>query len=75
MIYHVISRENYKCPWCDKARDLLSSKGLLYSDWKLSTSELKMMSTVLGFTTIPQIFYDGKRIGGYDDLVKHLEEE
>ncbi|KAJ3002316.1 hypothetical protein HKX48_002380 [Thoreauomyces humboldtii] len=61
------------CPWCDKAKALLSSKGVAYWTVDLDTVEggeqmhgyLKELN---GQTTVPSIYVAGKHVGGYSDL-------
>lgn len=70
--YTIISRENYKCPWCDKAAEVLDEKGLPYSLRKLPSDDLKVVAAESGMNTIPIIFKGLELIGGYDDLIQHL---
>ena len=76
MFYTVIGRE--KCPYCEKAKDLLIDKGAVYHYIPI-TDELKTVVKLIGFKTVPIIFLNASSlpwpilIGGYDDLVKHFE--
>lgn len=59
------------CPYCRAAKDLLRSKGVAFREVDVSGDDaarerLTRMSG--GRTTVPQIFVDGKAMGGYDDL-------
>lgn len=67
-MYTILGRPN--CKWCDKAKELLSSKGEEYKYIDV-TSEVWVVSLMMrgGFTTVPLIFNKGsKPIGGYTDL-------
>lgn len=58
------------CPYCDKAKELLKSKGFEYEeiDCSFSTEKTKEMMVRSGRETYPQIFFDSTHIGGFDDL-------
>lgn len=61
------------CPYGLKARDLLRRKGFTVEDRLLkSREEVDTFKTKHDVSTTPQIFIDGIRIGGYDDLRRHL---
>lgn len=69
----VISMPN--CVWCQRAIKLLEENGLAYE--KYDIKENNVMGEFIksaGFTTVPQIFTDGKLIGGHDSLVAYLNE-
>lgn len=59
------------CGFCFKALQLLDSKGVDYEAYELtwgSPLREEMIRRADGRTTVPQIFIDGKHIGGCDDL-------
>jgi glutaredoxin 3 len=58
------------CHYCDSAKKLLDSKGVEYSEVSLDEDpeKLKEMIERSNRRTVPQIFIDGKSIGGFDDL-------
>lgn len=60
------------CPYCWRAKELLSSKGVDYHevavDFGGEAKEL-MVERASGRTTVPQIFIKGQHVGGCDDLV------
>ncbi|MGM0421190.1 MAG: glutaredoxin 3 [Bacillota bacterium] len=60
------------CPYCEKAKALLKSKGFDYKEYNLHDEGVKkeMVKRTDGAKTVPQIFIDDKHIGGYDDLVE-----
>lgn len=70
--YHIIS--GYKCPWCDKAMDLLESHEIDYTVTSASQKPwLKSLMKLAGLTTVPQVFDgEGTLIGGYEELAKKL---
>jgi glutaredoxin 3 len=59
------------CPYCARALQLLDAKGVAYKEINApggspARAESRSRS---GRTSVPQIFIDGKHIGGCDDLV------
>jgi glutaredoxin 3 len=59
------------CPYCSRAKKLLGDKGIQYDEYEVSGGGAKkqeMLSRANGRTTVPQIFIDGRHIGGSDDL-------
>src|SRR3954451_791145 len=64
---------DHTCPYGLKARALLQRKGFTVEDHPLRTrAETEAFKAEHGVATTPQIFIDGRRIGGYDDLRRHL---
>lgn len=59
------------CPYCVRAEQLLHSKGVTEIE-KIRVDlqpELRMaMMEKTGRRTVPQIYIDGRHVGGYDDL-------
>jgi|TARA_B110000467_G_C18312806_1_gene479332 glutaredoxin 3 len=59
------------CPYCIKAKDLLSEKNLEYNELYIG-DDFKIMEEMLkrsgGRRSVPQIFIGETHIGGYDDL-------
>ncbi|MFK5984259.1 MAG: glutathione peroxidase [Pseudomonadota bacterium] len=63
----IISRKG--CPHCTRAKELLTAKNLPYEEIELNQSITNSSLTALsGAHTTPQIFMDGKLIGGADEL-------
>jgi len=66
--------EIYSSPWCgycSRAKSLLDRKGVAYVgiDVDADTSRRQEMTQRAGGrTTVPQIFIDGRHVGGCDDL-------
>lgn len=59
------------CGFCHRAKGLLSSKGVNYTEIDVMSDpsrRAEMMQRANGGRTVPQIFIDGKHIGGSDDL-------
>jgi glutaredoxin 3 len=59
------------CPYCTAAKSLLQKKGVEFTDIVASNDPEKKAEMVQksgGRTTFPQIFVDGKHIGGSDDI-------
>jgi glutathione-dependent peroxiredoxin len=68
----VVTKEG--CPFCTKAKSLLSDAGYQFDEVvvgkDVSTSAIKAFS---GKETVPQIFIDGTLIGGSDDIASYLK--
>ena len=63
----------HTCPYGLKALDLLRRKGFAVDDRHLTTrEETDAFKAAQGVRTTPQVFIDGVRIGGYDDLRRHF---
>ena len=59
------------CPFCKKAKALLNSKGLKFDTLDVGDDvSLSTLKAVSDSVTVPQIFIDGKLIGGSDELDK-----
>jgi len=57
------------CPFCSEAKDLLKSKGYEYIEIPLDhRNRGKVLGAVSGKMTAPQIFVNGKLVGGLDEL-------
>ena len=57
------------CSFCAKAKKLLDDKGWTYEEVPASPRNLRAVS---GKSSTPQVFIDGKYIGGYTELESHL---
>ena len=61
----------FLCPYCTRAKSLLSSKGVEFTEYDITMGGPKraeMLDRAPGRTTVPQIFIDDRHIGGSDDL-------
>ncbi len=59
------------CPYCIAAKRLLTQKGVAFEEISLAWDPLgrrRMSERANGRTTVPQIFIDGRHVGGCDDL-------
>ena len=61
------------CRFCKKAKELLHDHGLAYSEVPLEDrARLAVVSALTGATTTPQMFVDGKLIGGSEAIAQWL---
>jgi glutaredoxin 3 len=61
----------FLCPYCSRAKSLLQSKGVEVTEYDITMGGPKrqeMLQRAPGRSTVPQIFIDGRHIGGSDDL-------
>lgn len=58
------------CPFCHRAKALLSEKGVAFQEIPIDGDAVKREEMIQrsGRTTVPQIFIDAQHIGGCDDL-------
>ena len=61
---HIITRED--CPYCEKAKLLFTKLGIRYTEYKREDVPY------FPWKTVPQIWYQGHFVGGYDDLLEFL---
>lgn len=65
--------EKHVCPFGLKSKALLQRAGFAVEDRPLRTrEETEAFRATHDVKTTPQTFIDGRRIGGYDDLRRHL---
>lgn len=60
------------CPYCIRAMRLLAAKGADFENIDINREperRAEMISRSNGRSTVPQIFIDGRHIGGCDDLM------
>lgn len=61
------------CHWCNKAKDLLDSENWGYFEWDIYESFFaKEFMKQCGFSTVPQIYFNGRHVGGYEALENFL---
>jgi glutaredoxin 3 len=66
--------EIYSSPWCGycyRAKQLLEGKGVSFTEIDVMEQPVRrdeMVTRAGGRTTVPQIFINGKWVGGSDDL-------
>jgi GrxC family glutaredoxin len=59
------------CPYCWRAKSLLGRKGIAFIEidlWRQPERRPEMVERAGGRTTVPQIFVDGRSLGGSDEL-------
>ena len=69
---HVEIYTKSTCPYCIRAKKLLELKGAAFEEVPVDFGGAKraeMIQRASGRTTVPQIFIDGRHIGGCDDLM------
>jgi peroxiredoxin len=67
----VLSREG--CPFCAKAKKMLAEAKIPFVDVPLEAAiRSKALSAIAGQATVPQVFVNGTRIGGSEDLERWL---
>jgi glutaredoxin len=72
VLYRMVMADHV-CPWGLKAKDLLRRSGYEIDDRHLkSRAETDAFKAEHHVDTTPQVFIAGQRIGGYDDLRRHL---
>lgn len=63
----------FGCPYCTRAKSLLAEKGIAFEEFDIGTEpgrRQEMMDRSGGGYTVPQIFIDGRHVGGSDDLAE-----
>jgi glutaredoxin-like protein len=57
------------CPFCAKAKEMLTDAGMAYEELVLNRDYTELtLRAVAGATSVPQVFVDGEKVGGSDDL-------
>ncbi len=61
------------CPYCFAAKKFLKSKKVVFEEIDVTGDDATRSTLVemSGQMTVPQIFSDGKSIGGYEELVEY----
>lgn len=61
------------CPFCARAKQALKERGLDYEEIVLGKdATMRSLRAATGATTVPQVFIDGKLIGGSEALDEYL---
>lgn len=72
-VLHRMVMPKHICPYGVKVKHLLESKGYLVEDhWLRTREETDAFKAAHGVKTTPQVFIEGKRIGGHDDTRRFL---
>lgn len=67
------------CPFCKRALAFLNDHNVNFTQYKIDGNDAEMrkkigeMYNIKEEVTVPQIIIDGKRIGGYTDLIAAYE--
>ena len=73
VLYRMVLPE-HTCPFGVRAKAMLEQAGFEVDDRILSTrDEVEAFKDEQGVDTTPQVFIDGERIGGSDDIERYLE--
>ncbi len=66
----IVIYESAFCPYCSWAKRLLDNEGISYTKINIDRDfdNRQEMETRSGRQTVPQIFFEERHIGGYDDL-------
>ncbi|UFH49174.1 glutaredoxin 3 [Pseudomonas sp. KNUC1026] len=67
---HVIVYSSDWCPYCMRAKGLLTGKGVEFQEIKVDGKPAVRaeMANKAGRTSVPQIWIDDQHVGGCDDL-------
>ena len=60
------------CSYCGRVKQLLTRLGLPFQEVDVSFDDDKrewLVTATGGQTTVPQVFIDGRSVGGYTDLI------
>jgi glutaredoxin len=65
----------HNCQFCDKAKSLLKLKDVEFEERVIGDgwSREQLLESVPSARSVPQIFIDGKYIGGFTELSKVLQ--
>jgi glutaredoxin 3 len=58
------------CPFCVRAKRLLAARGIAFAEIDVATDDALRAQVIerTGRRTVPQIFIDGRSIGGFEEL-------
>lgn len=65
-----------QCPYCEMAKQLLTSKGIEFEEKKIGNGYTKedLLNAVPSARSVPQVFLDDQLIGGFPELKTRLTE-
>jgi len=68
------------CPYCKRAKAALKNANIAYKSYELDKMKngeqiKQLLLEMTGQRTVPNIFINGKHIGGSDDLQKYLSKK
>ena len=68
----ILTREG--CGYCARAKQLLKDHGYDYAELPLEhRNRSRVVGAIAGAGTVPQVFVNGKRIGGFEELERWLK--
>ena len=71
-MYFMLSRPD--CIWCDRAKELMQKKGVDFEVHSIYDHHMTVRLMLRGkLKTAPQLWYNKEYVGGYKDLVNHIE--
>lgn len=74
IVIYTIHPDEWPCEYCDKAKAWMDERRYEYDEYGLFANERAYFYDEHGLTgkqrTMPQIFVDGVRIGGYAELIE-----
>lgn len=74
-LFIIYTTSQFPCIWCIRAKKLLDHHEHEYEERDIHKDDFyKSQFIELGFKTVPQIYYDGDYIGGYEKLRKYLDD-
>jgi glutaredoxin 3 len=74
VILYRMKLPDHECPYGLLAKRMLEDAGIPFKDELLtSRAPVDAFESELGVATTPQVFVDGERIGGADELARYLE--
>mmetsp|Transcript_16214 Transcript_16214/g.24452 ORF Transcript_16214/g.24452 Transcript_16214/m.24452 type:complete len:328 (+) Transcript_16214:26-1009(+) len=77
MLFMKGSPENAKCKWSKKMVGMLKEEKVVYSYFDILTDNTvrQGLKTFSNWKTFPQLYIEGKLVGGVDVVAAHIEEE
>jgi len=72
----VVVWSKYNCQYCDMAKTLLEQRGIEFEERKIGDGYTReeLLEEIPTAKSAPQILINGNPIGGYQELVKYIEE-
>jgi glutaredoxin 3 len=66
----VVIWSKFQCTYCEQAKALLNAKGIEFEERRVGDGYTReqLLEAVPTARTVPQIFLDGKHIGGFNEL-------
>ena len=63
------------CPFCARAKGMLSDAGIAFEELELNRDySERSLRAIAGASTVPQVFVNGERIGGSEEVEAWLNE-